>query len=120
MERTISLLGGVSDFPFPEVCEAWGVSSIGEAVWATFETLTPAMFITGTLDGLTPISNVEELRGNFADAGHLIVERMGHEGPGLWFANPSVLDLVGTFLAGGQAHDTIVAAPAIEWVMPTG
>ncbi|HSR54456.1 MAG TPA: hypothetical protein VLV83_26825 [Acidobacteriota bacterium] len=40
---------------------------------------------------------------------------MGHEGPGLWFASPQVLHLVGEFLSGGDPRDATTSAPPIEW-----
>ena len=117
-ERRSTLLQGVVDFPFPEVCEAWGVDSLGDEVWDAFTFRGPVLFITGTLDGLTPISNVDELLPYFPVSGHLIIEQMGHEGPGLWFASPDVLQLVGRFLDGAiPSHSTVSAGP-IDWVAP--
>jgi hypothetical protein len=61
---------------------------------------------------------VKELQTYLPNSGSLVVERMGHEGPGLWLASPDVLPLVGRFLGGAPPRDTVVSAPPIDWVLP--
>ena len=49
---------------------------------------------------------------------HQRLELMGHEGPGLWFGSPRVMDLVGKFLAGDPPLSATVSAAPIDWEMP--
>jgi pimeloyl-ACP methyl ester carboxylesterase len=119
-ERESTILRGVPDFPYPDVCDAWQVEDLGDGFRSAKVFDRPVQFITGTLDGLTPISNVEEVRESFPRSGHIIVERMGHEGPGIWFGSPEMMTLLGAFLQGGEPVTTRISAPPIDWVLPEG
>ena len=117
-ERQGSVLGVALDFPYPDACEAWGVDDLGDEFRAAVGGEMPVLFVSGTLDGNTPIENAEAVRRGFPNSGHIIVELMGHEGPGIWFGSPRVLELVGEFLRGAPPASTTVSAPPIDWVLP--
>lgn len=114
-ERESSLLQGVTDFPSPEVCDSWGVPQLEDAFRQPHP--GPVLFITASLDGLTPASNVDEMRPNFPPSGHVIVQGIGHEGPALWNA-PGIIRLVGAFLQGAPPSDATLQAPPIDWQLP--
>jgi len=71
-------LGRTIDFPFPEICEAWGVGDLGEDFRAPLETDVPTLFLTGTWDCRTPAENVTELSPGFSAGRHVVVEEAGH------------------------------------------
>jgi pimeloyl-ACP methyl ester carboxylesterase len=77
-EAKDSLVGGVVDFPFPDVCEAWGGSDPGPEFRSPVESPIPVLFISGSLDGRTPPDNAEEVRRGFPNSAHVIVENAGH------------------------------------------
>jgi pimeloyl-ACP methyl ester carboxylesterase len=56
----------------------------------------PALFISGSLDGRTPISNAEEVRNGFANSAHLILEGASH-GDDLFLSSPAILEAVLSF-----------------------
>ncbi|HJZ80103.1 MAG TPA: alpha/beta hydrolase [Pyrinomonadaceae bacterium] len=41
----------------------------------------PALFISGTLDARTPISNAEEYRKGFPNSTHIVIENAVHSDP---------------------------------------
>ena len=117
-ERASSLLGSTMDFPFPDVCSVWNTTDLGDAFRESFSYDGPVQFISGALDGLTPPSNVEELRSRFSNSGHILVDRVGHEGPQLWFGSEDMLPSVRRFLSGAAPLDTTLFGHTIEWVLP--
>ena len=119
-EREGSVLRALSDFPYPDVCDAWGVSDLGDEFRVQSRFARPVQFIIGSLDGLTPIANIDEIRASFPLSGLLVVENMGHEGPGIWFDAPEVMVQLGSFMEGGPPLDGTVAAPPVDWVLPRG
>ncbi len=117
-ERGHTTLAGVTDFPYPEVCDAWSVEDLGQGFRADPESSHPVQFIVGTLDGLTPETNAAELSRGLPHSGTITVELMGHEGPGIWLDAGEVMSLVGAFVAGGPPVTKTVSAPSIDWVLP--
>ena len=74
------LLGVMTNFPFPQVCERVEVrrrcrSRIAQPIVS----MLPTLFISGTLDSNTPPYQAEEVRWGFPNSIHLIVENAGHE-----------------------------------------
>ncbi len=77
-EAPQTLLGDLINFPFPDIAAAWEAPDLGPAFRAPFTTEVPALFLSGTLDARTPISNTEEVRAGFAHSQHIIVEGATH------------------------------------------
>jgi len=96
---TGTLLGDLIDFPFPDVCAAWGAPDLGPEFRAPVHADVPTLFISGTLDGRTPVSNAEEVRAGFVLSPHLIVEGGTHSTAELATA-PGVQDAMIAFLKG--------------------
>ena len=61
-----TLLEDISNFPFPEICEAWNAPDLGDEFRAPLRSDVPVLFISGTLDARTPISNAEEYSKGFS------------------------------------------------------
>jgi pimeloyl-ACP methyl ester carboxylesterase len=53
-------------------------ADLGEGFRARFRSRTPALFIAGTLDGRTPLSEQAEVISQFSNARQVIVENAGH------------------------------------------
>ncbi len=73
-EAKTAALGDVMDFPFPDVCDAWGNPDAGAAFRAPVRTSLPTLFISGTFDVRTPPTNAEEVRQGFSNSTHLIID----------------------------------------------
>jgi pimeloyl-ACP methyl ester carboxylesterase len=78
-EATKSLLGDAINFPWPQICEIWGSPDIGDDARTAVKSKVPTLFISGSLDGRTPISNSQELRKGFPNSELFIVDDAGHE-----------------------------------------
>jgi pimeloyl-ACP methyl ester carboxylesterase len=80
-EAPQTLLGDLINFPFPDIAAAWESPDLGPAFRAPFTSEVPALFLSGTLDVRTPISNAEEVRAGFPHSQHIIVEGATHSTP---------------------------------------
>ncbi len=98
MEASETLLGAMTDFPFPEICDACGNPDLGPAFRTSFMSEVPVLFLSGSLDGRTPPSNAEEVRAGFSHSHHLIVENGTHGDETL--GAPGVTETVVDFLKG--------------------
>jgi hypothetical protein len=94
-----TLLGDAMNFPFPTVAEALTVQDFGPVFRARFRAAVPVLFISGTLDGNTPLANAREIQDSFADHAHLIVEGASH-GYDLFYFAPGLKDRMLEFLSG--------------------
>ncbi len=115
-EADKTVLGTVINFPMPEWCDAWGVSELEHEFRAPVRANLPVLFISGTLDGRTPISNAKEVRHGFPNSTHLIVDGVGHE-DGL-LITPSVLDSIVEFMSGNPVPNSTISASTLEFVFP--
>ncbi len=90
-EAKTSLVSNFADQMFPDICEAWNIPDLGDAFRAPVTSDVPALFISGTLDGRTPISNAEEYAAGFSRAHHLILDGAVHSDP-LFLSTPKILE----------------------------
>ncbi len=109
-ERDETLLGDAINFPFPDVSDALGVPDLGPAFRADVQTDVPALFISGTLDGRTPVHNAEEVRQGFLQNAHLIIEGAGHSDP-LFLSSPRIAEVMLSFLNGQPVDDETLTLP---------
>lgn len=65
----------------------------------------PTLFISGTLDPITPPFQAEEVRWGFPNAAHLVVENGGHE----TLPSAAVQRIVADFLSGADVSDRRVS-----------
>lgn len=113
-ESKNTLLGATIDFPFPDVCTAWNQSDLGEKFRAPVKTSVPTLFISGTLDGRTPVSNAEEVRKGFSNSNHLIIERAAHSDD-LLISSPKIAETMVAFLKGEKKLETQITLPPLKW-----
>jgi pimeloyl-ACP methyl ester carboxylesterase len=105
-----TLLGDAVDFPMPYICEAWPHVPPDEASWEPVRSGIPVQFISGTLDGRTPVSNADEVRGGFRNSGHLVLEGAGHSDD-LLIGSRRISEIILSFLHGGPAIDEVTEVP---------
>lgn len=74
-----SLLGAMTNFPFPPVCQVLKLQALPESFRKPIISTLPALFISGSLDSNTPPYQAEEVRWGFPNSVHVIVENAGHE-----------------------------------------
>jgi pimeloyl-ACP methyl ester carboxylesterase/predicted enzyme related to lactoylglutathione lyase len=113
-EEPQTLLGGAIDFPFPTICEVWGVPDLGAAFRAPVHSSVPALFISGSLDTRTPEGDAEEVRRHFSRGIHLTIDGACH-GDDLLLSSPEIGRLIVKFLAGETVTDTRIALAPLKF-----
>jgi hypothetical protein len=109
-----TLLEDVFNFPFPDVCEVWKAPDLGDDFRAPVRAEVPVLFISGTLDARTPISNAEEYRKGFPHSTHMIIENAVHSDP-LFLASPKIKEGMLEFLKGQPVTVTKIAGPPMKF-----
>jgi len=110
----LSLTGAALNFPFPGICDAWPARDLGETFRGPLVSDVPVLFLSGTLDGQTPVSNVSELLPGFRRGSHLIVENATHQF--LELANPEIQRVMVEFLKGNDPpRPLVISAPDVEF-----
>lgn len=123
-EEKETLLGSVIDFfALPEACKSWGNPDLGAAFRAEVKSRVPVLFISGTLDGRTPPSNVEELIKGFPNSTHLIIEGSSHDGyllahptshDGVLLTSPKTMETMVEFMKGRTVSTTKITLSSLE------
>lgn len=105
-----SLFGDALNFPFPMLGDGLGLADLGDAFRAPLHSDVPALFVSGTLDGRTPIANVQALLPGFSDGRHLLVRGASHDDE-LWLGHPGIAEHIAAFLAGRSVNDAVLEVP---------
>ena len=98
----------------PDVCDAWGNPDLGPIFRSPLKSEVPALFISGTLDARTPVSNAEECRSGFRNGQHLIIEGAWHSDP-LFLSSPQIKEVMLEFLSGKPLSTTRIALPPLKF-----
>jgi pimeloyl-ACP methyl ester carboxylesterase len=61
---------GYATLDFEDACDGWGVGRLDASYRTPVRSKIPALFISGSLDGRTPVSNAEEVRKGFTTSAH--------------------------------------------------
>lgn len=111
-ETPRALLGDVANLPFPEICAGWPHVDLGDAFRSpVVDSLVPALFLSGMLDGRTPPENAEEARRGFANSHHVLIQHGGHDDD-LLLSSPAIADWIVAFFKGeAPPADRIELAP---------
>ena len=118
-EAREAVLGDSIDFPFPQVCEVWG-NDLGDGFRSEVKTKVPALFISGTFDARTPVSNAEEVRRGFSTSHHLVIERAVHSDP-LFLSSPKIKEAMLEFMRGKSVATDRIQLPPFRFApMPEG
>ena len=111
-----TLLEDIFNFPFPDVCEEWKAPDLGDEFRAPLRSEVPVLFISGTLDARTPISNAEEYRTGFTNSTHIIIEGAVHSDP-LFLSSPKIKEGMMEFLRGQPVTNTRITAAPMKFVL---
>jgi pimeloyl-ACP methyl ester carboxylesterase len=114
LESKNTLLGDIMDFPFPDVCDAWGSPDLGHVFRSPVKSRVPVLFISGTLDVRTPPTNAEEVRREFPNSSHLIIDGAVHSDP-LFLSSPKIKDVMLEFMKGQPISTTRIALQPLKF-----
>jgi pimeloyl-ACP methyl ester carboxylesterase len=113
-EAKETLLEDISNLPFPDICEEWKAPDLGDTFRSPLRSDVPVLFISGTLDARTPISNAEEYRVGFTNSTHIIIEGAVHSDP-LFLSSPKIKDGMMEFLRGQPVTATKIVGPPMKF-----
>ena len=99
-ETSQAILKNAINFPFdiPEFRALWNVTDLGAEFRAPVTTNVPTLFLSGSIDGRTSLSDAEEVRGGFTRSAHIVVDGAGHN---FYTSTPAVLARMRAFLTDG-------------------
>ncbi|HJS23863.1 MAG TPA: alpha/beta hydrolase, partial [Pyrinomonadaceae bacterium] len=115
-EARSTLLADFSNLPFPDVCEEWKAPDAGDEFRSPLRSDVPVLFISGTLDARTPVSNAEEYRTGFSNSTHIIIEGAVHSDP-LFLSSPKIKEGMMEFLRGQPVTVTKITAAPMKFVL---
>src|SRR4030042_231063 len=104
-EAKTTLLEDVIDLPQPYICDVWGSPDLGDSFRREPKSKNPALFISGTFDVRTPVTNAEEVRRGFPNSEHLIIEGGVHSDP-LFLSSPQIKEVMLEFMKGQKISTT--------------
>jgi pimeloyl-ACP methyl ester carboxylesterase len=115
-ETGSTILGAAIDFPFPAICDGLNLPRLGDQFRAMLRSSVPVLFITGEMDGRTPVSNAREVAAGFSNHQHLVVGNAGHGILGYPELTPAMM----AFLRGQPIPQSSVSFPNWELTKPAG
>ena len=113
-EAKDTLLEDLSNYPFPDICQEWKAPDLGDTFRSLVRSDVPVLFISGTLDARTPISNAEEYRAGFPNSTHLIIEGAVHSDP-LFLSSPKIKDVMLEFMKGLPVSTTRITLSPMKF-----
>jgi pimeloyl-ACP methyl ester carboxylesterase len=113
-EATDALHESLANQVFPDVCSEWNIPDLGDEFRSVVKADVPVLFISGTLDARTPVSNAEEYRTGFPNSTHLIIEGAVHSDP-LFLSSPQIKDAMLDFLKGAPITTTKITIPPMKF-----
>lgn len=105
-EKGDSLVEDVINSPFPEICSSINNARLGKRFRKAVKSKVPSLFISGTLDGRTPVSNAEFVQKGFKNSTHLVIDGAGHSDP-LFLSSPKIKETMISFMAGEKLPSRI-------------
>ena len=107
-EAPTSVLGDALNFPMPHIVGAVPGVDLGDAFRSPISVDHPALLISGSLDGRTPLEEQEDVIGQFVRPQRLLVENAGHN---VLEAHPDVQTRVVSFFQGEDGGDATLTVP---------
>lgn len=107
-----AVLGDALNFPMPHVRGAVAGIELDDSFRAPFRTRIPALLISGSLDGRTPLAEQRVVGEQFADKRWLTVENAGHD---VLETTPEVAKRLVAFFRGERLADETIALPPVSF-----
>jgi pimeloyl-ACP methyl ester carboxylesterase len=106
-EEPTALLRNAINFPFslPELAAAWQVPPMADEWRSPLRSAVPALFISGTLDGRTSLTDAAAVRSGFSNSGHLVLRGAAHSPYAL---SPVVREHLVAFVDGASPTGAVI------------
>lgn len=109
-----SLMGAAFNLPFPEICDTWPHRDAGATYRAPVASPVPALFISGSLDGRTPLANARAVMRGFPNGHELLLDPAGHDDD-LLIATPEIGRIIVGFFRGQAPPRPRLQLPALNF-----
>lgn len=113
-EAKQTLVKNTANTFFPDVCDVWGSPDLGKEFRLPAKSDIPILFISGTLDGRTPVGNAEAVLKGFRNGKHLVIEGAWHSDP-LFLSSPQIKDVMLEFMRGSTLSTTKIKLAPIKF-----
>jgi pimeloyl-ACP methyl ester carboxylesterase len=107
-ESKDSILGNAVNFMDLNIADLWGKPDLGDDFRKPLKTNIRTLFISGTMDSNTPTEQTEEIRKDFSNSNHLILQYGGHEDS---LPNQEVQKAIVEFLNGQNIGNRTINQP---------
>ncbi|KPF75244.1 alpha/beta hydrolase [Brevundimonas sp. AAP58] len=105
-EVPVGVLGDALNFPMPHIAGAVPGVDLGDAFRSPISVDHPALLISGSLDGRTPLEEQEDVAKQFVRQQRLLVENAGHN---VLEVHPDVQARIVSFFRGEDGADAALA-----------
>jgi pimeloyl-ACP methyl ester carboxylesterase len=95
-EAASALVGGLIDFPFPEICQDASMPRLPDTFRTPIHADVPTLFLAGSLDARTPEANAREIAATMRNARVLVIDNGPHGIP----VQPELQSVVHSFFRG--------------------
>ena len=112
-----TLLGSAMNFPFPGICQGVNVPVIPQAERMPVHSKVSVLFVSGSLDGRTPVENVKKLKDGFPFSTQAVIEGAGH-GNDLFVSSLEIAPLMVNFMKNGEVTTTNIDLPPLRFAIP--
>jgi len=112
-EAKRAVLGDSANFPYPDVCDCWGVQDLGDEFRGPLESDVPVLLMCGAFDSRTPIANALELTPSLINSRLVVVRNAGHDSR--LFTSPESVDAAIAFFEDGTVESEIIDMPPIRF-----
>lgn len=109
-----ALLGSAINIPYPEICKGLPVADLGDDFRRPVVSNAPVLFISGTLDGRTPVSNAEAVIPGFRNSSHMIIDGAAHSDD-LFLSSPKIAETMAAFFSGMKLPAEIRITTAVPF-----
>lgn len=114
-ERAMSLMGDAFNLPFPGICDVWPHRDLGADFRGPVQSTVPTLFISGSLDGRTPVANARAVMRGFQNGRELLLDPAGHDDD-LLIATPEIGQIIAAFFAGRAPEATRLDLSPLKFV----
>jgi pimeloyl-ACP methyl ester carboxylesterase len=97
-EALTAIVGDIANMELRVACAAWPSMDLGPRYRMPVQSDVPVLFVSGTLDARTPVSQAREVMAGFPNGRELVLEGAGHDDD--LFLFPGVVDAMVAFLTG--------------------
>jgi pimeloyl-ACP methyl ester carboxylesterase len=106
-EEGTALLRNAINFPFSlsEFAMAWPLTPMSDHWRLPLRSAVPALFISGSLDGRTSLTDAELVRAGFPNSGHVILRGAAHSP---YAVSPKLLERMVVFAGGASPSNTTI------------